>query len=387
MRNNFLNNKIFYGLILIVALRLILVFLTVNNIFPDLGIKSDIWLPSLDWAGDKDSFFQDAERILAGDPRLSRAAGFSLFLIPFIKFFGIGEISGVIKSVNIFYSVIWYSLAIVLVYFLAKKILASRWQALAVDFLFVVYPYIFYYCFYFLSRPASFLERFFSDRFTHLIFLGPISDPLSAVLALGSLGIFLWLASRKTVVGWGYFLLGLTVSWAVITRWQNAVLVIFYFLIILGWRKFRPLTNFILGGLPLMILQFYFNFASRGLIFATVYGLSKGQEGNVPMVSLSYPLRIFSYPWEYLPALIPVLLLGAAVFILGLRYLILTNRQTALIAAGYCFCYIVPLLFLEPVMRGPRYFLPVIPIIFIFSWAGLVYGVYFLKVNLFSRTI
>lgn len=368
MKLNFLKNKIFYLILFLIILRIFLVTLSFNNI-PDSNIDPSLWTRST--GGDKGGYFNSAQALLGEDKKLSWPVGFPLLLIPFIKIFNAQEVVDIIKPVVFVHSIIFYSLVIILVYFLAKKILQNKIKSVIIAFFFLIYPYLFYFFFSSFVQQNEIITPFFIDRFNQLMFLEVLSDPLSILMAVSSLLIILYLLKDKIdSVAAKFIFLGFIVSYAVLTRWQNAILVPIYSLILLGYCRFKSFFYFILGGLFLGIWQLYLNYQNYGSIFKTTYGLYMGPEGDIPMISLYYPLRIFTYPMRYSPFLLLPVILGFILVIAGIKEIIKRNKRVGLITTTYLILYVLMLVFLEPSLRNPRYFLPVIPLIFIFVFVG-----------------
>ena len=297
-------NKVLYILIILIIIRVILVLLTANNIFPNIGIQPDLWMISIEWGGDLSGYIQDAQTLINGELSISWGFGFPFFLIPFIKIFGQNDINNIIRPIIIFNSIIIYSLLIILVYFLAKKILKNKNKSLFITSLYVIYPYLFYIFFDFLVPYNKIIQAWFISRFTHIMLFTPASDPLSTLLIISSLVLlFYHFKDNSKHSPYIFFLIGLLVSYAIATRLQNIIIAPLFFLILFLYRKYKQLLYFIIGGFWLLAGQLYLNYVRYGSVFTTIYHGNKGRDFDIPIVSLEYPLRIFTYPLNYSPLL------------------------------------------------------------------------------------
>lgn len=368
----FYKNKFFFALAILIIIRIVLVLLTINNIIPNnIDIKPELWSRS-DW-GDQASFFNEAKIVINGEKPTGWPIGFSLFLIPFIKFFNADNVSDIMRIVIFFQSVILYSVITLMVYYLAKEVLISKLKGFIIASFFVVYPYLFHLFFTFLAPRSEIMTLFIVDKFTQLMFLDLLSDPLSMFLALLSL-ILIWRLFKnnfKNLILISFFM-GFVVSCAVITRWQNAILVPFYALVLLFHRKFKSFLYFVLGGLLLCIFQLNIFYQKHG-VFLDVYKEDYSNMPQVPFASLYYPFRIFTYPMDHGCLLLIPLILGLILIFLGMKKIIKNNKRIGFLVSGYFWVIIFFIIFLEPTLRNPRYFLPIIPIAFILLYAGLEY--------------
>ncbi len=326
--------------------------------------------------GDQRAYFISGQKFLAWDfswPYKSKRvlSGFPLLLAPLIKFYSAQQPADIAIAVVIIHSVFFYALAALLVYVLAKKILASVKQAALVLLLFLIYPYLFYYFFDFFASHNQIIESFKISRFKQLMFIHYGSDPLSMVLMLASLLLLLKIVANSNPKPLSAIGLGLTAGWAAITRLQNAIVGPLYAVVLLVKRRWQDLACFAASSLPIVFFQLYVNWRSNGAWLKTVYGLKKGPHLDIPFLSLKYPLRLIEYPWHYSPWLFLPMLAAAGLIILGIYQIIKNNKTTGLILTSYLLANTVFILFCEPTMRNPRYFLPVMPLFFIFSLLGL----------------
>ncbi len=377
----------FFLLIIVILIRFFCLFLALNDIPPtNIGQLQEKW-----WAGqggDSYSYFKSAKSLLANDflPG-AHPIGFSLLLAPFIVLFQADSIDEIAKAVNIFQGVFLYSLAVILIYFLAKSVLVKKYKALIISALFLIYPYLFYYFFHFFAKDNALIARFTVRRFKQLMFLGVFSDALSMVLMLASLLLLLKILKDKRDKILSALLLGIISSWAVVTRLPNAVIIPFYSLILWIFVRFKKAFYFLLGAAPLILWQLYINWRANDSVSKATYGLEKvdiDTQEIIPMISWQYPLRLITYPLEYSPLLLLVMLFCLLIIGIGIYRAIKGSKTVGgIVLTGYLFFNVFFISFLEPTFRNPRYFLPAIPIIFIFAFLGVEQ--LFLSLNSYAR--
>ncbi len=361
-----------WAIFFLVVVRIICLYLTLHNI-PYVGAIKDTWFGEA--GGDQMEYFNAARGLLNWDfiPN-SYPLGYSLLLMPFILIFKPNSILDIAKPIVILQSVIFYSLAIIFVYFLAKQFLKKS-SSLIIALLFAIYPYLFYLFFHFFSQSSELLQNFTITRFNQLMFFLPLSDPLSTILVLGSLLFVLKIYDKEEAKS--TIFLGLIVSWAVITRLQNAILGPVYVIIFLAKKQFKNAAYFILSSIPLGLLQMYANYRINGSPFKTVYSNLAGAVG--PEISFKYPLKIVEYSLNYSPILLFLLLILALLVIIGAKKIIGSNKEKGLILIFYSFSVLAFISVFSMTFLNPRYFLPIIPAVFIFIFAGLAESIKFVN--------
>jgi len=194
-----------------------------------------------------------------------------------------------------------------------------------------------------------------------LMFWPVASDPLAFLLLLASLLIVLKLAKRKIISDNWAVILGFLASAAFVTRIQNVLVLPLYFLMLIFMKKVRPAIYFVLGSLPLLAMQLYVNFASRGSIFKTSYEVYDSSY----YISWNYALRIFTYPLEYGWIIFVPLVLIVLFMVYGFYLLIKRQKLIGWLILFYFIANTILLPFIEPTFRNPRYFLPVVPVMII----------------------
>lgn len=366
-----------WAVVLLVIFRFLVLFLALNGI-PAIGVVKEDWL--FQAGSDARSYFQTAKDLFGAEEFKINPLGLPLLLAIFIKILGAGNINDLAKPMVVLYTVVLYTLSTLLVYWLAKRILRKKIWAFVVAGFFNIYPYLFYYFIHFLGSGSSVVQHANQVIFMWLSFLGLLSEPLSAFLMLLALFLVFKIIGAKRENFAVALLLGLVGGWACITRFQNFVIVPFYIFIFTVLQKFKSALFFVLGVAPFILLQIFFDYLARGSVFNAGYNFSKSgdvKEGMV--VSFSYLFRIVKYPLENCPWLFIPMAIGGTLLVLGIYWAIKQDKKTGLILAGYFFANTIPLLFFEAALRNPRYFLPVLPVAFIFIVAGFLQAVSFFK--------
>ncbi len=364
-----LKTKWFWGIVFLVIFRLLVMFLAVYNI-PDIGTVKGSW-----WFGggvDGLDYFHNAKlltRGLFGNFPL----GFPLMMAPLVGIFHPQDLEHFATVMVFLHSVIFYFLITLIVFFLAKRFLKQNWKAVAIAAFFNIYPYFFYYFIRFFGAHSAILQIDNNVIFTWFMFLGVFSEPLSTLLMLGSLLMILKLAEKKQEKMAYFFFLGFIVSWAVITRIQNIVLLPFYGFVLAVLRRFKAAAYFTLGAVPFLIFQAYANWVVNHSVFKIGYELHYGPDQSIAFIGVHYIFRIIRYPLENCPLFFIPMILGLFTMVLGMIILIKKNRQEGILLSGYLLVNTIFILFLEPTLRNPRYFLPVIPVVFILAYVGLEY--------------
>lgn len=365
----FLSSRWTWAIILLVLIRILSVQLAFMDI-PFVNVTDGVF----EDGGDGESYYRITNQILDGDFNYEpHFIGFFIFLAPFLALAGstasFTEIAELMAWVN---GVGLYVMATILVWLLARHILKSNKLAHVSAAIFLIYPYVFYYLFDLFGSGSATLEEFTISRFTQLNFLNILSDPLSAVLGYASLALLFYVIVRERPM-WVYALMGFILSFFVITRTQNVFALLLFVPTLLILKRYKGFIYFALAGVPLGILQMVANYVSGGSTVASPYGLHYGGQLNIQMFSIEYPLRLITYPLDHIPLLIIVVVALATLLLYGLWRLIKEDKKLGWVVGGYLFLNIVPLLFIESVMRNPRYFLSAIPVITIVSVYSLRY--------------
>jgi len=355
--------KIFWiVLISLVLLRIIMVFLLMQDI-PPTGVKLDGW-----WfyhGGDENTYFSFAKSIADFNIAKAKAViGYPLFLAPFIFFTEAQSKFDILKPIFIIYAFLFFSLSIVLVGLIAKKISQSRIVGSICAGIFACHPYLFYLFFHDLGPYYEGIGYRGVMAFQHLHWLQINSDPLSAFLVYLCFFLFFFELSKNNPRKSILMLLGILSGFSALVRVGNLLII---GLFILGWLMRKKLKEAVLMAsfsfftlLPQFIYNhIFFGFPWR-FAYEAYYQVEQGQ-GVLSMFSLSRWLHLLERAYFYIPEflyLLPVLIL---LFILGARYLLRRNRIAATILILWFFAYLI---FYGSFGFGgfqPRFFIPALP--------------------------
>lgn len=370
-------SKWFWLITALILFRLAMVFLAVYNV-PDTGTIGGSW-----WfgdGGDGRSYFDTALNLVEGKFK-GNPYGFALLLIPFNLILDPIILEHISMPLIFLQSFIFYSLITILIYFLSKRFLQKRYKAFIIALFFNIYPYLFYLFLHFFGTSNKILQDAKIIFFIWFMLLRALSESLSTLLMLGSLLFVLWLIEQRKEKLLAGILLGIVSSFAVITRVQNGLILPLYGFALLLIKKVKTFFWFALGALPLIIFQMIGNKVALGSFFKIGYKLNYGEEKEIAFFGFKYLLRIVDYPLRYCPLFFIPMVLGAVLLILGAVGLIKQNKRTGIILFSYFALNTFFIMPFEPALRNPRYFLAVIPVGFIFIYAGIEELIFRLKRN------
>lgn len=353
----------FYGLLFLVLSRFIFFQAGLAGFPADAALVGDWWTV---YGGDEINYFKSAQAIIKGDFLFKlEPIGFPLFLVPFIWLSSSTAFIDFFPLISFVNGVILYSLVLILIYFLAKEILFSKFKAYIVVGLFNIYPYLFYYLFKIGVTGNEVINQFIDSRFRQLMFWPVGSDPLSTVLIMAALLILILVIKNKINSVSLMIVMGVLASWAAITRLQNLIILPIFFFTLLALKKIRLLKYFTLAGAPLILFQMYVNFISYGGVFRTSYKINGGSNLDIQIFDFAYIKRIITYPLDYGAVLLPLLAAIVILVVFGLYRIIKINKSLGFFLVGYILANLIFISFLEPTFRNPRYFLPIIPLLII----------------------
>lgn len=347
----------------LIIVRLLILVLAKNN-FPYLGENNSLLF--FGFSGDELDYFKGAQSLLSWHfVENLFPIGFSLLLAPLVYLWQAKDMMDIIVPVAIINN-IFFVLSVCLIYILAKDFLHNKKKALVISSLFIIYPYFFYYLFHFFAQDSTVINNFKISRFGQLMYFYAISDPFSTILMLASLLLFLKFY-KKTKVSFA-LILGILVGLATLTRLQNFIIIPVYFGIFLYFKQYKNIGYFILGGLPFAALQAYINFVSYGSSLTSVY--STVDYGG-PVFGLRYLLKIIEYPLNYGPILFIPLALFLFLLISGIMTVTKNNKEKGWVLLLYFGVILGFISLLAPTFLNPRYFLPIIPVMFIYIYSAL----------------
>ncbi len=360
-------HPLFFAISIILIVRIGIFFLTYFG-FPDLGGNENGYIVRLN--GDELDYFKSAKALLGFNfIANSFPIGYAIFLAPFVWIFNAESLPEILKPVVIIQSIIFYSAVTLIVYNIAKKIFQEKIRSIIVSVIFLFYPYLFYFFFNFFAGNSDTILNFKITRFSQLMFFPVLSDPLSMLLMVSSLLLMLNIYNKKRPKTSA--LLGFILSWAVITRFQNAIIGPVFAIIFLFKKQYKNFIYYAVASVPLLLFQLYANFDGSGSPFKTAYGGQWEQSLGAPAVSITYPLKIIEYALNYSPLLLLPVVLGMILMLIGAWGAIKKSGGKGVIVAVYTFSILGFISLLAPTFLNPRYFLPIIPLIIIFTYLGI----------------
>ena len=381
-----ISKKTFWWILIsLVLLRIAMVFLLMNNI-PPTGVKMDGW-----WfyhGGDEQTYFRLAKSITQLDLKKAPSnIGYPLFLAPFIYFTGATTLQDILKPIFIINAFILFSLSIILVAFIAKKLFKNKTIAAICAALFCLHPYIFYILFHKVDVPLEGVELTKGVRsFIFLNWLQIMSDSLSAFLVFLCFFLF-FLEFKKEKPRENYLiLLGILAGFSALVRISNALIVPIFILGFLLRKKIKE--AFLVGASSSFsfLPQLIYNFLFFGSPFK--FGYEVYMEKNISsLFSLDRLLLIFQKAYFYIPGFIFLLLGGIIFFILGIKFLWQKDKISSLILTLWFFTYLIFYICFVGGGVQLRFFIPIIPPLIILGTASFFYILQWAKQNFFTNKI
>lgn len=371
-----ISKKTFWAiLIFLILTRITMVFFLMQDI-PHTGVQEGgFWFYH---GGDEIGYFNLAKSISQFNlVQETFPLGFPLFLAPFVYFSGAEETKDVMKPVFLINSIIFFSFAILIIAFTARRLFRSHKIASLCAAIFTFYPYLFYVLF---RRMGPYFPQLGLTRgettFQLLNWLQIISDALSAVLVYSSFFLFLVIIDEKKTSNIKLFFLGALAGYSAMVRVPNLFIV---GVIVLGLLLKKGLKEAAKTGLVAFL------FFLPQLIYNQIYHgffLRFGQQAlptdyqNLFSLSSLDPGRwfgILQHTLFYSPIIAYAFPIVLVFMLLGIRYFWEKDRITAILLVLWFFSYFsfYSLFSLGGIMF--RYFIPVIPpFIFInlgsFAW-------------------
>ena len=355
-----ISNKTFWQiLIFFVLLRIVMVFLLMNNI-PYTGVKMGGW-----WfyhGGDEQSYFSLAKPISQFEIVKKKALlGYPLFLAPFVFFTQASNIEDILKPVFITQAFLLFSLSIILVALIGKKIFKSKKIASLCAGIFCLHPYIFYILFHRFGSYHSGVGLTKGERsFISLNWLQMYSDNLSAFLVFLCFFLF-FLEFQKQKPRESYLiLLGILAGFSALVRTSNVLIVPIF---LLGWLlKKRVKEAFLVGAFSFFsfLPQLIYNFLFLGSPFTFVYQ-SYLNRSIISLFSLERLITIFEKASSYIPGFIFLALFSIVFFLLGIKYLWQKDKIVSLILSLWFLSYTIFYITFSFGGFQTRFFIPMIP--------------------------
>jgi len=351
-------NRFWKIFLIIFCLKLILVILLFNGL-PDLGFRGF----DLPRGGDTLEYYEMSKSISKFElfnPRHFMPFGFSLIASPLFWFKANLSLELFNLITALINGLILLPLALTLIFLISQRVFKRSFYSWLTVLLFILTPYFFLIFGKLFLGSLNNLDSFIASRTLQLMWLQAGSDYLAAFL------IYLAVFSFSRLRANYFYLIGLITALAFITRPQNSIIIIFILFFLAYGKELKKLGRFVLGFLPLFLMQIFISFKLTGSL--TSFGYSPEFNENVANISgqTSYfsplnSLKIFSYISEvnlmiYLP-----LIIFLAIFILGALHLKKEDFQIFVVSVILSPLYAVLITFFEPAYRNPRYFIPVLP--------------------------
>ncbi len=353
-------------LILIFLLKGVVVFAVFFG-FPDLGIDG-LKIPH---GGDSRGYYSFSRYLINGNlGGGSLPIGYPLVIIPVIKIFPNVDAVQLDFYFSLFHSLVAFTIAAGLLYKFIEIIFKKEFYAKTAAWLFVFFPYFFYFLSGFFLKSIPYAIDFQQSRTLQLLWLQSGSDYLSTAIIFGIfLAILFWNRFGNNHLFW----FGLGVGLIVVMRPQNSVLLILGLILILLARKWHWFFWFLMGIIPFVGIQLLINFLTESQFFSFGYDASTNdniaslEEHGAVIFSPWNTFKIISYldRYEVLWLGVFILLFLSLLFLIGLYWIYNKNRIVFVLCGLILPVYIYSLTWFEPVYRNPRYFFPIIPLVFV----------------------
>ncbi|MBA7702252.1 hypothetical protein ES703_111012 [subsurface metagenome] len=358
-----ISKKIFWIILIsLVLIRITMVLFLMQDI-PHTGVELGGWRFYPD--GDEGTYFNFAKpmsqfRLVEGR---QMPMGFPLFLAPFIYFTKAETIEDVLKPIVIVHAFLLFSLSIVLIGLMAKRVFRSKIIGSICAGIFTFHPYIFYLFFRHLGPYYPEAELFRGEvGFLGLNWLYISSDPLSAFLVYLCFFLFFIGLVKNNPKYSLLMLVGILSGFSVMVRISNILIVGIF---ILGWLLRKRIKEAVLiGGFSFFTIlpQLIYNYIFFGSPLKTGYQVYLSHYPNVfSMFSLARWPIIFEKANFYIPGFIFLLPFFIILLILGTRYLLKKDKIIGLIIVFWFFAYF--LFYGSWIEAGiqPRFFIPAVP--------------------------
>lgn len=369
-----------WAIIGLIVLRIILMILVMNNI-PFTGMTANGFRPAFteSYQPDESQYFKLTKGLLAGHAeKLVPNIGTSLVFTPFIYFTDASSPDRLIKPIFIFETFILFSLALILVALMAKKILNSRKWAVASATLFTVYPWMLLVFFQLIGYKNAI------PAFHYQLWIFILSDYLSAFwIYLSFFLIFKWFDDifENPTINWRkIIILSVVSAAAILTRIGNFWLILIIFSIFLYYWNLKNLIFYGFFLSAAYLPQLVFNTMAFGAPWTFGY-----RDPSVGASTSSTPLAQWFNPenlWLNFSKFSPqhyfsLFLIAAAFFILifyfGYKHLSKMNRKFILATGMWFWSYLIFYGLFDESLSQLRYFLPAIPAFIYFFMAAMLY--------------
>ncbi len=367
-----ISKKLFWqGIVLLIIVRVFIVVFFMFGVISMPGLKIQNFTP-IYLGGDEEYYYTVAKSFANFDfkDKLGlRGIGTFLFYVPFVWIINPNSQFDIFPVSFYFQSLIMYSLAIIFVVYISYFLLRKRFLGIVVGFLFVFYPFIFYF------NDFGPYEHNYTN-FLDLMWMRPVlSDAPSAFFLY--LAIFLFLLSgervnkkRKYVV-----LSALSAGFATLVRLTNVLMCFVIGFIYIVQRKYKEFFLFFIFSFLIFLPQLVFNKVNYGgyLKFGRFSEYTKSiQRARYPKVHLpgriakqginpqNY-LYLLTVTDKYIPFFAFVLIIFIIFIVFSFFYIYKINYFGAIFLLLWIILYIGLYGAFDAATRNLRYYLPVIP--------------------------
>ena len=371
---NDIGKKTFWwGIIGLVVLRFVLVFLLMNNI-PFTDMRLDGFRPNFgdSYWPDEINYFNLAQSFAKFSPIANVAnIGYPLFLAPIIYLTGAGGPVDIAKIVFVIQAFLFFSLAIILVAFMALEIFKKRNLAFIAAAIFAVYPYLLLA----ILKLADFPRWIPAFHYQMWITIG--ADYLSAILLYSGFYLFIKKFNDNKISLFSAAVIGVLLGVAALTRVANVLYLPLIFLVLIWLKKYRESTGFGAAAFLVYLPQWVYNFYLFGSPFTYGYRIQElsghGLETKIigGWFSLNNVAIFFEKIWLNLPALVWILPILIIIFILGFWRFFKQEKHLAVVLGFWALLNIGFYVFFVDAQSQLRYFIPAIPPLIILFISGV----------------
>ena len=372
---NDIGKKTFWwGIIGLVVLRFVLVFLLMNNI-PFTDMRLDGFRPNFgdSYWPDEINYFNLAQSFAKFSPIANVAnIGYPLFLAPIIYLTGAGGPVDIAKIVFIIQAFLFFSLAIILVAFMALEIFKKRNLAFIAAAIFAVYPYLLLA----ILKLADFPRWIPAFHYQMWITIG--ADYLSAILLYSGFYLFIKKFNDNKISLFSAAVIGVLLGVAALTRVANVLYLPLIFLVLICLKKYRESTGFGAAAFLVYLPQWVYNFYLFGSPFTYGYRIQElsghGLETKIigGWFSLNNVAIFFEKIWLNLPALIWILPILILILILGFWRFFKQEKHLAVVLGFWALLNIGFYIFFVASQSQLRYFIPAIPPLIVLFILGVI---------------
>jgi len=372
---NDIGKKTFWwGIIGLVVLRFVLVFLLMNNI-PFTDMRLDGFRPNFgdSYWPDEINYFNLAQSFAKFSPIANVAnIGYPLFLAPIIYLTGAGGPVDIAKIVFVIQAFLFFSLAIILVAFMALEIFKKRNLAFIAAAIFAVYPYLLLA----ILKLADFPRWIPAFHYQMWITIG--ADYLSAILLYSGFYLFIKKFNDNKISLFSAAVIGVLLGVAALTRVANVLYLPLIFLVLIWLKKYRESTGFGAAAFLVYLPQWVYNFYLFGSPFTYGYRIQElsghGLETKIigGWFSLNNVAIFFEKIWLNLPALIWILPILILILILGFWRFFKQEKHLAVVLGFWALLNIGFYIFFVASQSQLRYFIPAIPPLIVLFILGVI---------------